>query len=103
MVLDTALLNTQHYKVRIKGKVEQSGERSKISSAVRVRRTTESCELIYKKNGIPSYPFRAVSKRGYMSTFQSVGISARGTPQGYVAVICLWLPSDNSWSRGEEN
>ena len=24
MVLDVALLNTQHYKVRIKGKVEQS-------------------------------------------------------------------------------
>ena len=28
MVLDTTLLNTQHYKVRIKGKVEQSRERS---------------------------------------------------------------------------
>ena len=26
MVLDAALLNTQHYKVRIKGKVEQSTE-----------------------------------------------------------------------------
>ena len=26
MVLDTTLLNTQHYKVRIKGKVEQSIE-----------------------------------------------------------------------------
>ena len=26
MVLDVALLNTQHYKVRIKGKVEQSWE-----------------------------------------------------------------------------
>ena len=26
MVLDTSLLNTQHYKVRIKGKVEQSRE-----------------------------------------------------------------------------
>ena len=26
MVLDTSLLNTQHYKVSIKGKVEQSGE-----------------------------------------------------------------------------
>ena len=26
MVLDTALLNTQHYKVRIKSKVKQSGE-----------------------------------------------------------------------------
>ena len=28
MVLDAALLNTQHYKVRIKGKVEQSMEKS---------------------------------------------------------------------------
>ena len=28
MVLDTALLNTQQYKVRIKDKVEQSRERS---------------------------------------------------------------------------
>ena len=28
MVLDAALLNTQHYKVRITGKVEQSGKRS---------------------------------------------------------------------------
>ena len=30
MVLDAALLNTQHYKVKIKGKVEQSRERSSI-------------------------------------------------------------------------
>ena len=28
MVLDASLLNTQHYKVRIKGKVEQSRKRS---------------------------------------------------------------------------
>ena len=28
MVLDTSLLNTQQYKVRVKGKVEQSKERS---------------------------------------------------------------------------
>ena len=28
MVLDGSLLNTQHHKVRIKGKVEQSWERS---------------------------------------------------------------------------
>ena len=28
MVLDAALLITQHYKIRIKGKVEQSKERS---------------------------------------------------------------------------
>ena len=28
MVLDAALLNTKHYKVRSKGKVEQSRERS---------------------------------------------------------------------------
>ena len=30
MVLDATLLNTQHYKVRIKGKVEQSRERSSV-------------------------------------------------------------------------
>ena len=28
MVLDASLINTQHYKVRIKGKVEQSREKS---------------------------------------------------------------------------
>ena len=28
IVLDTAFLNTQHYKVRIKGNVEQSKEKS---------------------------------------------------------------------------
>ena len=28
MVFDTSLLNTQHYKVRLKGKVEQPMERS---------------------------------------------------------------------------
>ena len=28
MVLDAALLNTQYYKVQIKGKAEQSSERS---------------------------------------------------------------------------
>ena len=28
MIVDTSLLNTQQYKVRIKGKVEQSSERS---------------------------------------------------------------------------
>ena len=30
MVLDVALLNTQHYKVRIKGKEEQSKEKSSV-------------------------------------------------------------------------
>ena len=28
MVLDTSLINTQHYKVRIKGEVEQCREKS---------------------------------------------------------------------------
>ena len=36
MVLDTALLNTQQYKVRIKGKVEQSRERSSALSYISV-------------------------------------------------------------------
>ena len=34
MVLDGNLLNTQHYKVSIKGKVEQSRERSRIEKGV---------------------------------------------------------------------
>ena len=36
MVLDASLLNSQHYKVRIKGKVEQSRERSKALSNILV-------------------------------------------------------------------
>ena len=35
-VLDTSLLNTQHYIVRIKGKVEQSLERSSVLPYVSV-------------------------------------------------------------------
>ena len=34
MVLDTSLLNTQQYKVRIKGKVEKSRERSSALSYI---------------------------------------------------------------------
>ena len=36
MVLDASLLNTQHYKVRIKGKVEQSRKRSSALSCTLV-------------------------------------------------------------------
>ena len=36
MVLDTSLLNTQYYKVHIKGKVEQSRERSRSLSNITV-------------------------------------------------------------------
>ena len=34
VVLDTSWLNTQHYKVHLKGKVEQSKERSSALSSV---------------------------------------------------------------------
>ena len=36
MVLNTSLLNTQQYKARIKGKVEQSRERSSASHYISV-------------------------------------------------------------------
>ena len=36
MVLDASLLNTQQYKVRIEGKVEQSREKSSASSTPRL-------------------------------------------------------------------
>ena len=38
MVLDTSLLNSQQYKVRIKGKVEQSKERSSALSVVAIEK-----------------------------------------------------------------
>ena len=36
MVLDASLLNTQHYKVRINGKVDQSRERSSTLGVVAI-------------------------------------------------------------------
>ena len=36
MILDTSLINTQNYKVRIKGKAEQSKERSSALSRTSV-------------------------------------------------------------------
>ena len=38
MVFNTYLLNTQHYKVRIEGKVEQSRERSSVLSVVAIEK-----------------------------------------------------------------
>ena len=38
MVLDAALLNTQHYKVRIKGKMEQSRKRSSALGVVAIEK-----------------------------------------------------------------
>ena len=51
MVLDATLLNTQHYKIRIKGKVEQSRERS---SAI-------PYTLVYRRGSHPLH--LGVSKR----------------------------------------
>ena len=41
MVLDSSLLNSQHYKVRMKGKVEQSRERSSALSYTFVYKLSE--------------------------------------------------------------
>ena len=45
MVLDTSLLNTQQYKVRIKGKVEQSWERNSTLSYTLVLEAIEKRAL----------------------------------------------------------
>ena len=42
MILDDVMLNTQHYKVRIKGKVEQSKERSNAQSYTSVYQLLKS-------------------------------------------------------------
>ena len=49
MVLDTSLINTQHYKVRIKGKVDQSRERRNMMVCARggnVKYTHENIDNI---------------------------------------------------------
>ena len=49
MILDASLLNTQHYKVWIKGKVEQSRERSNTLpphlSVVAIKKAANGCQL----------------------------------------------------------
>ena len=52
MVLDAALLNTQHYKVRIKGKVEQSREWS-CALPYREREPSGNPRLICIKMEVP--------------------------------------------------
>ena len=60
MVLDATLLNTQHYKVRIKGKVEQSRERRSALSYNLV------CKVIFRLT------FNWISRKllAYLITFQ---------------------------------
>ena len=48
IVLDASLLNTQHYKVRIKGKVEQSRERSSALPYTLVQQGTSGGVMVSK-------------------------------------------------------
>ena len=48
MVLDTSLLNTRQYKVSIKGKVEQSRERSSVlPNTLVLKRKPSGCPLLW--------------------------------------------------------
>ena len=68
MVLGAALLNTQHYKVRIKGKVEQSRERS---------RAPLHLGVVAIENGAFESPSTPVSN--LLSVAQQKGIDVRLT------------------------
>ena len=49
IVLDASLLNTRQYKVHIKGKVEQSRERSSASPTLRCRKGSLQVALNYDR------------------------------------------------------
>ena len=55
MVLDTSLLNTQHYKVRIKGKVEQSRGRSSALPYTSVKKLLKKEASGHPRLRLPTY------------------------------------------------
>ena len=57
MVLDTTLLNTQYYKVRIKGKVEQSRDGVAPSSTLRCCRYWKGSLRVTVDDGHQDYFF----------------------------------------------
>ena len=77
MVLDTSLLNTQQYKVRIKGKVEQSEERN---SALPLH-----LGVVAIGEGASGSP-----KNGTKGVQDKVKLSRKGNPQGMVQEIKVW-------------
>ena len=63
MVIDTSLLNTQQYKVRIKGKVEQSKERSSAPPTPRCRSYWKGSLLVALDYGRQLYFFIYLCKQ----------------------------------------
>ena len=53
MVLDATLLNTQQYKVRIKGQINQSREWSSALPNTKVANFTYIMKHVFRKTGIP--------------------------------------------------
>ena len=54
MVLDNSLLNTQHYKVRIKGKVKQTKERSSVFTFISVSQLMKMKPLGFPRLRLPN-------------------------------------------------
>ena len=61
MVLDAALLSTQHYKVRFKGKVGQSWERSRHLGVVAIEKGAFGPPSTKVAN-FTSYPYKTIYK-----------------------------------------
>ena len=86
MVLDASLLNTQHYKVRIKGKVEQSREGVAPSP-------THWCSS-YRKGSL-----RVTLDYGRQLYFRHVGHCYRSRDE-LISDVLLWTPSDGRAKAG---
>ena len=75
MVLDTSLLNTQHYKVHIKGKMEQSWERSSAlpytSVYLLLKRKTSGLPRLIRLNHISRMSLQKHADLGYKTFLHS--------------------------------
>ena len=82
MVLDATLLSTQHYKVRIKGKVEQSRERSSALPYTSVLQQLKREPSGHPRLRSPTFYFTC-------SCNCSLGVLQGDTLAPYLFIICL--------------
>ena len=92
MVLDASLLNTQHYKVRIKGKVEQSREGVVPSPTIGVV-AIEKGAFGLPSTMVPNFTYLSVWKAPVLSRYMKWS-------NGYLAIyLDEWPFNDNRYKK----
>ena len=96
MVLDASLLNTQHYKVRIKGKVEKSRERSSALGVVAIKKVAFGSPSTMVDN------FTNLSVTAGEAMMNSIVMFFHGLLQMNVPVLANQQRLTSAWCRLED-